>query len=245
MEPNTNAPEIKFRKIPDKLIGQHVKLLNAFIFDKGINPTEKLIYSFLLSRINWKTGVTQIPTENIKSVLGYSRPTIIKAINGLYEKGWLKITRLRLSKEYARNYANRYEFPKQPKGNISNYARLTKFFLDDPNLTHMEKEFILLIFPYLNSDGEIGSIDNPMSTRVIGRLIGVSNVTVHNRIHDLKDKGLLETVYECLDWTDKETIVGYVLDITTIMLRSIEHLQQELARLLEERRIHRRTKINN
>jgi biotin operon repressor len=216
-----------YKTLKAKDIGGYAKVEYSLIEDERLRPSFKLVYAYLRSYMNLKTQVSSVSISLLMKKTGYSNGTINEAIKSLKRHGIIDVEK-RASKVRDDAYSV-YRF----KINDERFAMISNIFLDSSKLTSKEKEFIILIFPYILENDTIGSVFEPVTLTSLAKKIGLTRATVSDRIESLKLKNLLFDYYSRNGGREHYTFVGYELNMKEIMLDNTNQIIKERNELYE------------
>lgn len=208
-------------------IGPHAQVHYSIIQDEKLRPSFKLVYAYLRSYMNLKTKTSSVSIHVLIKKTGYSNGTISNAISALAKKNIISIEK-RKSKVRDDAY-NIYRFNVDDKL----FAMISNTFLDSQLLSSKEKEFILLLFPWILENDTIGSIEKPANMTLLSSYSGLTRTTVGDRLDTLKRKNLLFDYYSRNGNRESFTFVGYEFNMKAIMLDNSNELIKERNQLYE------------
>lgn len=175
--------------------------------NQSILPSYKLIYLYLKSLANFKTKTTNMSFNDLTEKMPYTRTTVIRAVESLE-----KNKAINLYKPSAGSHI--YGFKK-----LTGTCQVATFsFINSKKLSVKEKEFLLLILPYVSNVWTIGEYMSPATIPVIAKLTGLTYVTTKKRIDSLEAKGLMSKTFEIINLYRDEEFCGYRFDLEAIML---------------------------
>ncbi len=211
-----------YKTLTSAEIGQHSQVVYSLI-KSDLLPSHKLVYAYLRSYMNGKTGTSTVSLDTLASKIGYSRQTIFTAIKTLEERDYIftetKRKKCGVANKYATTY-NVYSFPKKDEM----FAMISFYFLASSIIDTKEKEFILLLFPYILGNDTIGSLDSPVFTGELTQLTRLTTHTVLKRVNSLMGKKLLTYHSTRYSNTEEPAPVGYKFDMRSIMLDANHNL---------------------
>jgi hypothetical protein len=227
-----NSKGFGYKVLDSSDIGPYVKVEYDLIQNKDLPTPAKLVYAFLKTYENRADHTAVVSMDTLVRKSGYSKATINKSIRELESSGVISTKRMS-NKKAGRGY-NKYTL------NINGgmFAMMTLVFVESKNLTCKEKEFILLVFPYILDNDTIGSLDNPYDPGVIAEKTGLSTRVVVERIKDLKLKNLIKDHYTKTGTHGRSFFVGYKFNMFDIMLSNTASIKEERDRfrsILEEK----------
>lgn len=211
-----------YKTLSAKEVGWHARVSYNIINHEHLPPSCKLIYAFLLSYKKIDSDDAIVSYDLLRKKTGYSFQTLRESINMLEHYEFIKI-RKRINGADARKIYNIYTFLKIDK----DFAQITHKFLESTLLSTKEKEFILLIFPFLLPNDALGSLKEPANYSWLGMQIGLDRVTVSKRIRSLKKKMLVKDYYSRYGNNEEYEIVGWKFDMDAIMLDAQQNIVKE------------------
>lgn len=210
-----------------KEIGAFVGVEGKLIENRNILPSHKVVYAYLKAHMNINTKQTCISIDTLTKKTCYSRRTIVNAIAELSKQGVIVISKRSSEMRPGHLEHNVYEFPL--KGNA--FYMITLFFLSSQILSVKEKEFLLLLFPYILGNDTIGAVGKPATISVIAKMIGLTYITVSKRIEGLRQKQLISEHYTRINMYNDKEFVGYRIDMRTIMIDNADNILRESMRI--------------
>lgn len=201
-----------------KGIGQHYQI-DSQVFKNHLSMSTRLIYAFIRSYYWSETKVANVSFKKLSSNSGYSENTVRKAIAELASNHLIYVEKKTYRNENGGiTTFNSYSFPV-----ITNYERITYNFLHFSSLDNKDKEFIIMLLPYLLPNDCIGSIQSPANHKWIMECskeqIGkpLSRTTVQRRLKSLKSKALIQDHYSETFYMTEPIWTGYKFDMFKIM----------------------------
>ena len=175
--------------------------------NKSILPSYKLIYLYLQSLANFKTKTTNMSFNDLTGKMPYTRTTIMKAVASLEKNKAINICK-------PISGSHIYDFKKPTEAcQVATFS-----FINSKKLSVKEKEFLLLILPYVSNVWTIGEYMSPATIPVIAKLTGLTYTTTKKRIDSLEAKGLISKTFFIINMYGDEEFCGYRFDLEAIML---------------------------
>lgn len=143
-------------------------------------PIEKLVYLYLRKYMNEETKEAFPSQSTIAKDSGLSKPTIIKAINGLIKAGYIE-------KFFYEGRKTHYKFKK-----LLRFEPFSYMFLENKDIKPLDKAYIIASQEFMFKDipGE-GKID--YSSKKLGELINMPVRTIRKCNQTLAEQGYLTT----------------------------------------------------
>ena len=166
-----------FKEHKDKEIGWHGKVkMKILKYDnKKLLPSAKVIYAYISMYADAKTKESIVSAEEMEKYLGYSDNTIRAAIEKLEDYGFL-------IRESSSGQKSKFSGIRTP---IKHYERFSSFFLKSQIIKKNDKEFLLLISPYIFRERDVIQYNN----KEIAEKLGMSPKYIGDRIKNLKKLG--------------------------------------------------------
>jgi len=203
-------------------IGKHVQVEYPIIKNNKLLPSAKLVYAFIRLYMIRQTRKAYVSMRVLRKKTGYAYDTINKSIQKLLEHGYLVVEQEKLERDN-RFVQNIYYFITDDE----QFAQITNFFLESTLLSTREKEFILLLFPFLLPNDRVGSLSNIVDYPTLAGMTGLSINTVRSRMKSLRSKGLVEDAYARISGNHEERCVGWAFDMKAIMLDATINIAEE------------------
>lgn len=203
-------------------VGQHCRVGYSIIQSSKLKPSHKLIYAFILSYKRSNTNESIVTYQTLRDKTGYSYDTLRDSVQKLVDAGFIAVTKRSARGDNHHSY-NIYSFLKIDEW----FAQITHVFLESTIITVKEKEFILLIFPFLLPNNAIGSLNNPATNAWISEKTGLDRGTVRKRLEGLKEKQLAEEHFARYGPSYKEKNVGWKFNMDVIMLDAKQNVVKE------------------
>ena len=160
---------------------QHVQLPNKEIIDE-ITTQDQLVYVSIKRHQNKETKEAFPSIKKLQEHTGMSKNKISKCINNLEKAGWLIVKR-------ENGKPNVYKFPK-----YDHFESFSFDFLDNPNLTSLEKQYILSTqqYMYLHSESKTGITS--YSNKELSDLTGMSLSSINRCNKSLQQNHCLDII---------------------------------------------------
>jgi len=153
--------------------------LNECLKDGKLTELDLLVYASIRKYMRNDTRVCDSAISQIIEFSGLSKPTVINAIKKLHTNSFIEIIP-------RTGRSNWYRFPVSSE----HFEQFLFTFLENPILTPQEKAFIIACRKFfLKSKDEYYITANNSE---MAKWTGVSRQTVDNRVHSLKDKGMIK-----------------------------------------------------
>ena len=159
---------------------QHVQLPNRNLND-SITPKDQLIYVTIKRYMNSKTKQAFPSQQLISEKSGASINTIKKCISNLENAGYIKVL------DNGRGRGKTYEF-----NDYKTFEPFSYEFLDNDNLTFLEKTYIVASQQHMYKSDGVGSIS--YTNKELSNLINMPESTISKCNRQLETKGYLTTV---------------------------------------------------
>ena len=147
----------------------------------GLTPQDKLIYLAIRRYMNRETMESFPSYATITKDIGAAAKTIKKSVDNLVNEGYLNTRRD--GKKIIYKFNNKKQF--EP---------FSWEFLDKPDLTFIEKSYIVAAQQYMFKENEEGKISYKNSE--LSKLINMTESTISRCNHSLERKGYLEGASE-------------------------------------------------
>ena len=160
---------------------QHVQVPNMDLKADGLDIIDPFVYASIKRFMNNETKIAFPSVNTLIRITGLSRPTLTKSINRLSDSGYITIIR-----EYGK--ANQYLFNEYKKFECFSYD-----FLDMPELSAMEKAYLVIAQPHMIDKDEIsqtGKIHYDQQT--FANLMGISLPTLRKIEKHLQELHILK-----------------------------------------------------
>lgn len=157
---------------------QHIQLPNRKEDDE-ITPREQLIYIAIKSFMNKDTKEAFPSLKKLSEMVGASIPTIRSAIKRLQELDYIKVIKIGRSQIYKFN-------------SYKNFEPFSYEFLNNKDLSFMEKSYITATQQYMFKNGDTGSIS--YTNRELSEKINMPESTISKCNRELESKHFLTIV---------------------------------------------------
>ena len=155
---------------------RHIQLPNGML--EKVKPKDLLVYLTIKRYMNYVTKCSFPSLTTIASKTEMAINTVRSCINILVDNEYMFIVK--------KQNKNVYKFPP-----YFNFEPFSYEFLDNPELTFREKEYIIasqqFMFKDVKGEGRIAFTDKELSNK-----INMSRRSIYNADHSLKEKNLLE-----------------------------------------------------
>lgn len=149
----------------------------------GLTPQDKLIYLAIRRYMNRETMESFPSYARITSDIGAAAKTIKKSIDNLVREGYLQ------TRKDGKRIIYKFNNKKQ-------FEPFSYDFLDKPDLTFIEKSYIVAAQQYMFKDNEEGKIS--YKNNELSKLINMTESTISRCNHSLEKKGYLEGASELI-----------------------------------------------
>lgn len=217
-----------YKTLTSKHIGRYAHVGYDLIKNTDLLPSYKLIYAYLRGYMHYQKKTTLMSLEMLSKKTSYSTRTIKNAIAKLVENDYLTVEQKKVSKDYNSTYMSLYSF----KNDDPMFAMISNVFLESKLLSSKEKEFIILIFPYILPNDTIGSLEDPADTLWISNKTGLHRNTVIQRITSLRNKKLLSNHSTRYGYGEEKVKVGFYINLKKIMIDNANSIIEERNDLL-------------
>jgi len=216
-----NEKETRIKKRKD---GKECKVSRKVLGDSA-----KLVLMYMKLFIDPKTatrdrlGIANLSLIDISKELGCDRQTVKNAIDQLRSKKYIQFDDLERSTN-----KTEFEILKKAKTNKRGFERFTPIFLTSEAITMKQKEFLMLISPFL-SKKEIDTL--PLNNSEIAKNTGLTSPTIRKRIKELSelgycwkaDKGVYRIAFNELILQGQKACIDEIIKLR----KEVEYLRNE------------------
>lgn len=149
----------------------------------GLTPQDKLIYLAIRRYMNRETMESFPSYARITNDIGAAAKTIKKSVDNLVREGYLQ------TRKDGKRIIYKFNNKKQ-------FEPFSYDFLDKPDLTFIEKSYIVATQQYMFKDNEEGKIS--YKNNELSKLINMTESTISRCNHSLEKKGYLEGASELI-----------------------------------------------
>ncbi|MBL7968431.1 MAG: helix-turn-helix domain-containing protein [Prolixibacteraceae bacterium] len=173
-------------------IGPYVQI-GHIVYKTSLSLSTKLIYAYLKSFMDNKSGKAKVSYETLAKFSGYSDRKLRNSITTLENDGIITIKKRSLKlRNGVYSTFNEYSFMEDDR-----YERVTKGFLENKIMDNKDKEFVLGLILHLLPNDCIGSLERPAYHSLIKKWLEdqsgspMSESTLKRRLKSLKSKKLI------------------------------------------------------